>query len=293
MASTPWVDGVGHELDLAGAVGARCRARRTRPRRRRARRRPPWRPRWPGRTRRCRCTSAAGCWRSRRRRPRRVAGRWRVGPGRRRAARTRRVGRRLSVAPVDRRRRRRRRRRTRRRASARAATTPTDNLVSFMRSSWCWSVETGARGLVGADGDRDGRHSGGGSARRAGRAGGRSLRSPAAEALDEVLGEHRADQDRPDDAGLGVAADVGQAEAVAQVEHDEDGEQHAAHPPRAAEDAHAAEQHDGDDLELEARRHVAADGAEPGGEEDPGQRRRRATTTMNSTSRVRATSTPE
>ena len=81
-------------------------------------------------------------------------------------------------------------------------------------------------------------------------------------------------------------------EAVAQVEHDEHGEQHAAHPARAAEDAHAAEQHDRDDLQLEPGRHVAAHGAEAGGEEDPaspGDERRRE----EQPEPVRTTLTPE
>ncbi len=38
-----------------------------------------------------------------------------------------------------------------------------------------------------------------------------------AEPLDEVLGEDRADEDRSDDPGLGVAADVGETESVAEV----------------------------------------------------------------------------
>ena len=42
---------------------------------------------------------------------------------------------------------------------------------------------------------------------------------------------------------------------------------------RAAENTDAAEQDDGDDIELEAGRHVAAHRAEPGGIEEPGQRR--------------------
>ena len=49
-----------------------------------------------------------------------------------------------------------------------------------------------------------------------------------------------------------VAVDVGQPEAVAEVEHDEDGEHHTGDRPGAAEDADPAEQHDGDHLELEA-----------------------------------------
>ena len=41
---------------------------------------------------------------------------------------------------------------------------------------------------------------------------------------------------------------------------------------RAAENADAAEKDDGDDIELEAFRHVAAHRAEPRGVEEPGQR---------------------
>ena len=60
--------------------------------------------------------------------------------------------------------------------------------------------------------------------------------------------------------------------AVAQVQHDEDRQEHAVHRARAAEYAHPPEQHDGDDVELEAEPHVAPDRAEAGREEDSRER---------------------
>ena len=53
-------------------------------------------------------------------------------------------------------------------------------------------------------------------------------------------------------------------------------ERDADHRPRAAEDAHAAEQDDRDDVELEAGRQVAADRAEPRREQHAGKAREEA-----------------
>ena len=92
-----------------------------------------------------------------------------------------------------------------------------------------------------------------------------------AHALDEVLGQDRADQDRADHARLRVAANVGEPEAVAQIEHDEDREQDAGHPAGPAEDAHATEQYDGDDLQFESGAEIATDGTEAGREQDPAE----------------------
>ena len=96
-----------------------------------------------------------------------------------------------------------------------------------------------------------------------------------ADVLRHVRDQHRQDQQGPDHARLGVAGDVGKTHAVAEVQDDEDRKADPDQIARAAEDADAAQQHDGDDVELEALRHVAAHRAEPGGVEQPGERRDR------------------
>src|SRR3954465_3901660 len=86
----------------------------------------------------------------------------------------------------------------------------------------------------------------------------------AVDPLSYVRDQNREDQKSPDDAGLGIAGDVGQAHAVAEVENDEDPKSGPDQVPRSAEYADPAEQDHGDDVEFEAKRHIAADGAEPG-----------------------------
>ena len=101
------------------------------------------------------------------------------------------------------------------------------------------------------------------------------------DADENVLDQDRGDQDHADHADLGGAVDAGEAEAVANVEHDQDRQRHAGHPPGSPEDRDAAEQHDRDHLEFEAVGQITAGGAESSSEEDPGQtgdeRRRRRT----------------
>src|ERR671919_1057855 len=91
-----------------------------------------------------------------------------------------------------------------------------------------------------------------------------SRRAPrAGEPGDEVRDENGEDQQTADDAGLRVLVDVREAEAVADVEDDQDRQRDADHRARASEDAHPAEQDHRDDVELEPEREVAADRAQP------------------------------
>ena len=97
----------------------------------------------------------------------------------------------------------------------------------------------------------------------------------------------------PDYAGLGVAGDVGQTHAVAEVQDDEDRQPDPHQIARTAENAHPAEQDDGDDVEFEAFGHVAAHRAEPRRVEQPGQRGDRRPDATNSTIFTSRTRTPE
>ena len=96
------------------------------------------------------------------------------------------------------------------------------------------------------------------------RPGGAARSHRRAQPVDGVAGEDGRDQDHADHPGLHVGLDVRQAETVANVEHDQDGERDPGHRPGATEDADAAEQHHRDDVQLEAAGHVAADRSEPG-----------------------------
>ena len=69
-----------------------------------------------------------------------------------------------------------------------------------------------------------------------------------------IRDQHRQDQQGSDHACLGVAGDVGETHAIAEVQDDEDRQADPDHIARTAENADAAEQHDGDDVELEAGR---------------------------------------
>src|SRR5919112_1040553 len=72
------------------------------------------------------------------------------------------------------------------------------------------------------------------------------------ESGDQVRYEDGEDQQTADDPGLRVLVDVGETEAVADVEDDQDRQRDADHRPRTSEDAHPAEEDDRDDVELEA-----------------------------------------
>ena len=88
--------------------------------------------------------------------------------------------------------------------------------------------------------------------------------------VDGVAGQYGDDQDHADHAGLHVRLDVRQAETVAHVEHDQDGECHPGHRAGTTEDADATEQHHRDDVQLEAAGQVAAHRSEPGGVQHAG-----------------------
>src|SRR5918999_1899981 len=101
----------------------------------------------------------------------------------------------------------------------------------------------------------------------------RRLAETVGNAADEVRYEHRRDQERADDPGLRVGLDVGEPEAVAKVEDDQDGQGDADDRAGAAEDAHAPEQDHRDDVQLETEREVAPHRAQPRREEHAGQAR--------------------
>ncbi len=89
----------------------------------------------------------------------------------------------------------------------------------------------------------------------------------------QIGDEHGKDEQQPDHAGLRVAGDAGDGHTIAQVEHQHDGKNHTDHRTDTTENAHAAEQHDRDDIELESLSGTGAHGSQPGGIEHPGQRR--------------------
>src|ERR671916_2266361 len=104
-----------------------------------------------------------------------------------------------------------------------------------------------------------------------------SRRAPrAGEPGDEVRDENGEDQQTADDAGLRVLVDVREAEAVADVEDDQDRQRDADDRSGSSEDAHPAEEDHRDDVELEAECEVSAYRAEPRREEDPRQAREEA-----------------
>ena len=110
---------------------------------------------------------------------------------------------------------RRRRRRTRRRPARSAATTATVLVIVLHSVPPLLSVVGGVACELCC------RHAASHRRSRGPRVG-RSVPARWLRRSMSVLGQHRRDQDRADHAGLGVAVDVGEAEAVAQVEHDED-----------------------------------------------------------------------
>ena len=77
---------------------------------------------------------------------------------------------------------------------------------------------------------------------------------------------------RPITDALRVAADLLRPRTLRSVRDQHQRPQHAGQPAAAAEDADAAEQRDGDDVELEAERVVGAGIGEPRGEDDAGER---------------------
>ena len=91
--------------------------------------------------------------------------------------------------------------------------------------------------------------------------------------LPHVRDQYREDEKPPDHIVLGVAGDVGQTHAVAKVQDHKQREADADQVALAAENADPSQKHGGDDVELEALRHVAAHGPESRGVEHARQRR--------------------
>src|SRR4051794_7011062 len=83
--------------------------------------------------------------------------------------------------------------------------------------------------------------------------------SPSPFVVDElrhVRDQDRKDQKGPDYAGLGIAGNIGQTHAVAEIQDDEDRQSDPHQVSRSSEYADPSEEDHGDDIELETERHV-------------------------------------
>src|SRR3990172_8322976 len=94
----------------------------------------------------------------------------------------------------------------------------------------------------------------------------------AARILPPIGDQYRQNQESADDARLGVAGDVDERHPISQIQDEQDRQSNADERSGAAENADAAQQHRGDDVEFKALRRAPPDGAQPGGEQQAGQR---------------------
>src|SRR5262245_6473306 len=94
--------------------------------------------------------------------------------------------------------------------------------------------------------------------------------SAVAVAAEEIADQDRQDQHDADHDDRPVALDAGEGEPVLQHLHEGEPQRRAEDGPAAAEDRGAAQDHGGDDVELEPGAHVGTGGGDPRDEDDGG-----------------------